>query len=198
MANESKDKIVISRYSSLTRYQRTNDGVNQSLTWSSRNGMPRCTVYLDTDNMLLPNKSVDYTKTLIARFTPKELLLTIKKWKELILKGEQGYHDVPCLYPNMVDGKPVGDEKVVSAVIRCGIDTNKLCQLYVKEPNKAEVKFNFEVDKKSRYVWHSHSTASGDIDEFQIGRERFIVYLEELEKIVNREVLDSVVKVEQM
>ena len=155
-----KDKVVIARLVGLTKRNKTKDGVNQSLVWSIRNNMPRLTAYLDNNKMLHPNGGLNYDYILTARFTPQALLEVLDGWKTIIKKGEQDFYETDCIYPKIIDGKVIEDEKVVSAVIRCGIDANKICYIYIKEPNKQEIKFNFD-----NSIWHvSRTSKNGEID----------------------------------
>lgn len=192
--NNLKDKNVIARYARLTKVQVTSDGIKQSISWSSRDGRPRFSACLDNSKMIRDDKTVNYDVVLTARFNPEDLLLAIKEWKALIVKGEKAYYDIDCLYPRMENGQAVGNEKVVSATLRCGIDANKLCYFYIKEPNKPELKFNFEFEKQSQQVWHIHrrSTTGEDEDLALIGRKKFIAYLDTLEILIKQEVENSV------
>lgn len=192
--NNLKDKNVIARYVRLTKLQTLPDGRRQSISWNSRDGRPRFNACLDVDKMFNEDKTVNYSVVLTGRFNVEDLLVAIDEWISVIKKGEKGYKEVDCLYPRMENGKAVGDEKVVSATVRCGIDANKLCYFYIKEPNKPELKFNFEFDKKSQQVWHVHrsSESEGDTDAALVGRKKFIKYLEVLKMLVEEEAKNSV------
>ena len=168
-----KDKVVIARLVGLTKRNKTKDGVNQSLVWSIRNNMPRLTAYLDNNKMLHPNGGLNYDYILTARFTPQALLEVLDGWKTIIKKGEQDFYETDCIYPKIIDGKVIEDEKVVSAVIRCGIDANKICYIYIKEPNKQEIKFNFD-----NSIWHvSRTSKNGEIDVNLVNRLSFLKYI---------------------
>ena len=192
--NNLKEKNVIARYARLTKVQVTPDGIKQSISWSSRDGRPRFTGCLDNAKMIREDKTVNYDVVLTARFNPEDLLLAIKQWRKVIEKGEKAYYDIDCLYPKMENGQAVGNEKVVSATIRCGIDANKICYFYIKEPNKPELKFNFEFEKQSQQVWHVHrsSTSDGDIDPAIVGRGKFLAYLDTLEILIKQEIENAV------
>lgn len=178
-----KDKVVIARLVGLTKRNKTKDGVNQSLVWSIRNGMPRLTAYLDNNKMLHPNGGLNYDYILTARFTPQALLEVLDGWKAIIKKGEQDFYETDCIYPKIVDGKVIEDEKVVSAVIRCGIDANKICYIYIKEPNKQEIKFNFD-----NSIWHvSRTSKNGEIDVNLVNRLSFLKYIEMVENVILEE-----------
>ena len=178
-----KDKVVIARLVGLTKRNKTKDGVNQSLVWSIRNNMPRLTAYLDNNKMLHPNGSLNYDYILTARFTPQALLEVLDGWKTIIKKGEQDFYETDCIYPKIIDGKVIEDEKVVSAVIRCGIDANKICYIYIKEPNKQEIKFNFD-----NSIWHvSRTSKNGEIDVNLVNRLSFLKYIEMVENVILEE-----------
>ena len=178
-----KDKVVIARLVGLTKRNKTKDGVNQSLVWSIRNNMPRLTAYLDNNKMLHPNGGLNYDYILTARFTPQALLEVLDGWKTIIKKGEQDFYETDCIYPKIVDGKVIEDEKVVSAVIRCGIDANKICYIYIKEPNKQEIKFNFD-----NSIWHvSRTSKNGEIDVNLVNRLSFLKYIEMVENVILEE-----------
>ena len=178
-----KDKVVIARLVGLTKRNKTKDGVNQSLVWSIRNNMPRLTAYLDNNKMLHPNGGLNYDYILTARFTPQALLEVLDGWKTIIKKGEQDFYETDCIYPKIIDGKVIEDEKVVSAVIRCGIDANKICYIYIKEPNKQEIKFNFD-----NSIWHvSRTSKNGEIDVNLVNRLSFLKYIEMVENVILEE-----------
>ena len=178
-----KDKVVIARLVGLTKRNKTKDGVNQSLVWSIRNNMPRLTAYLDNNKMLHPNGGLNYDYILTARFTPQALLEVLDGWKTIIKKGEQDFYETDCIYPKIIDGKVIEDEKVVSAVIRCGIDANKICYIYIKEPNKQEIKFNFD-----NSIWHvSRTSKNGEIDVNLVNRLSFLKYIEMVENVIMEE-----------
>jgi len=178
-----KDKVVIARLVGLTKRNKTKDGVNQSLVWSIRNNMPRLTAYLDNNKILHPNGGLNYDYILTARFTPQALLEVLDGWKTIIKKGEQDFYETDCIYPKIVDGKVIEDEKVVSAVIRCGIDANKICYIYIKEPNKQEIKFNFD-----NSIWHvSRTSKNGEIDVNLVNRLSFLKYIEMVENVILEE-----------
>lgn len=178
-----KDKVVIARLVGLTKRNKTKDGVNQSLVWSIRNNMPRLTAYLDNNKMLHPNGGLNYDYILTARFTPQALLEVLDGWKAIIKKGEQDFYETDCIYPKIVDGKVIEDEKIVSAVIRCGIDANKICYIYIKEPNKQEIKFNFD-----NSIWHlSRTSKNGEIDVDLVNRLSFLKYIEMIENVILEE-----------
>jgi hypothetical protein len=178
-----KDKVVIARLVGLTKRNKTKDGVSQSLVWSIRNNMPRLTAYLDNNKMLHPNGGLNYDYILTARFTPQALLEVLDGWKTIIKKGEQDFYETDCIYPKIIDGKVIEDEKVVSAVIRCGIDANKICYIYIKEPNKQEIKFNFD-----NSIWHvSRTSKNGEIDVNLVNRLSFLKYIEMVENVILEE-----------
>ena len=178
-----KDKVVIARLVGLTKRNKTKDGITQSLVWSIRNGMPRLTAYLDNNKMLHPNGGLNYDYILTARFTPQALLEVLDGWKTIIKKGEQDFYETDCIYPKIIDGKVIEDEKVVSAVIRCGIDANKICYIYIKEPNKQEIKFNFD-----NSIWHlSRTSKNGEIDVNLVNRLSFLKYIEMVENVIMEE-----------
>ena len=178
-----KDKVVIARLVGLTKRNKAKDGVNQSLVWSIRNNMPRLTAYLDNNKMLHPNGGLNYDYILTARFTPQALLEVLDGWKTIIKKGEQDFYETDCIYPKIIDGKVIEDEKVVSAVIRCGIDANKICYIYIKEPNKQEIKFNFD-----NSIWHvSRTSKNGEIDVNLVNRLSFLKYIEMVENVILEE-----------
>lgn len=190
--NLGKEKTCIAKYARLTRTVTLPDGRKQSIAWSSRDGRPRFTACLDVDKMINPDKTVNYDVLLNARFNAENLLTIIDEFKKIIVAGEQKYCEVDCLYPKMENGKSVGTEKVVSATLRCGIDANGLCYIYIKEPGKPELKFNFEADKKSNQVWHVIRMGDVDVDPLITARKTFIKYLEILYKLVEQESMNAI------
>ena len=136
---EVKNKLKIGRFAQFTLSQQIEND-KKSLVWSTRNGMPRITVYLGND-AFNADKSLNYNKIIIARFTPFALGNLISKWEAIIAKGEQDYAEVECLYPKRENGVAIA-EKEITAIVRLGIDENGICYIYIEEKDKPKSKFN--------------------------------------------------------
>lgn len=145
------DKVIVkvARFNGLTLRSSGSDA-KRTLVWSTRNGMPRATVYTD-ENVKNEDKTLDYGKIIIARFKPADLISFINRWNKVLEAGEQDYAEVECLYPRRVNGE-LTNEKEITAIMRFGIDVNGICYIYVEEKDKPKAKFNILNE------WHKHRT----------------------------------------
>lgn len=177
MAYEPKEKDVKqAKYAGLLLTSISEEKKTRTLTWSSRDGYPRITVFTDNE-IKKPDGSMDYNKMITAPFAILKLKSAIRLWTKVLDENVNGtYEEVDCMYPKIENGVKHDDEKVIRAKARFGIDNNGICYFYIEDNNKPKIKFNIVED--GWHVWRARKNAIENRNMSEMSKEHARSYLE--------------------
>lgn len=176
------EKVKLVKFAALTLRKSGDENKGVGLQWSIRKGFPRITVY--TGPMFKEDKTVDYSKIIIAPFDYTTMIMFLEYFKRIIYSKDECKYTVKCLNNKFVDNKRT-EEIIVQASVIIGKDKDNVIYLAAIEDGKKNIRFDLVPEGK----WHKFFNGNNEeiIDKGELSRSYANAYYDLLKNLLFKE-----------
>jgi hypothetical protein len=143
MANHTKQvpEVEIAKFVTFNLRKQVGETEKDTalLTWSTRKGFPRITVWA-APSVMTEDGKIDYSKVITAPFDYITLGILLDKLEECIKSDKEMKHTIDCLNIKFSNGART-DEIYTQAKVIVGRDPNGVIYISAIEENKPKIKF---------------------------------------------------------
>ena len=184
-----KNKVTRVKFAPLTLRANYSDGEDYGLlTWATRNGYPRITVFTENKHK---SENFDYNKMITAPFDYVTLNMFLSIFEKVIDADPDTKYQVECKGSKFVNRERT-DEVIVQATVTVGKDKDGVIYMAATEDGKRKVKFDLILGK-----WHT-IMINGDhvTDKAMLSKIYATGYLKAAKKLLGQQLINDTLKVD--